>query len=263
MTLSSDHASLYDQILVPAMFRPFAGVMAEIIAARAPASVLELAAGTGALTVALDQALPLETRLVATDSQPEMLTLGRQQSYQRRVEWRQLDMNSMLLEPGWGAIAIQFGLMFLSEPGSVLSKVAGRLSESGFLAAAVWDDLSENGLSRVAQEIGKDGLGLKDATLFDKPFCMGDAVGLERLIREAGFTWVEIQTVRLETPPASATELADAFVRTNPIALDMANALDRVGALRKAVEAGFRKDFGDPVRAPMSAHLVLAGLGSK
>jgi len=262
LIISSDHATLYDRVLVPVMFQPFAEAMAQKIASSKPESVLELAAGTGALTVALDLALSLETRLVATDSQPEMLALGRQRTFRRHVEWRQLDMNSMLLEPGWDVIAVQFGLMFLSNPQPVLKKLAGRLTNSGTLAVAVWDRLSENGLSRVAQEIGQDILGLKDANLFDRPFCMCDCTAMEQVFKEAGFKSIDMQTVRLESTPADPAELAEAFVRTNPIALEMANALGRVDALTKAIEAGFRESFGSPVRAPLSAHLILAGLGS-
>ena len=56
---------LYDSHMVPLIFEPFAGDLARRVAALAPGRVLEIAAGTGALTRAMDAALPASVALVA------------------------------------------------------------------------------------------------------------------------------------------------------------------------------------------------------
>lgn len=64
---------LYNRLLVPLIFEPYARDLAERIARTKPESVLETAAGTGVLTRAIVSRLPVETRVVATDLNQPML----------------------------------------------------------------------------------------------------------------------------------------------------------------------------------------------
>jgi trans-aconitate methyltransferase len=66
-------AEVYGRDLVPLIFAPYADALADRIAALSPASVLEIAAGTGPLTRALGARLPASSRLVASDLSPAML----------------------------------------------------------------------------------------------------------------------------------------------------------------------------------------------
>ena len=50
--------ALYEKYLVPMIFEPYAADIADRVAARRPARVLELAAGTGAVTRRLASVLP-------------------------------------------------------------------------------------------------------------------------------------------------------------------------------------------------------------
>lgn len=67
---------IYDRLMVPMIFEPFATDLARRVAAQAPREVLETAAGTGVLTRALAAALPPATRIVATDLNQPMLDLA-------------------------------------------------------------------------------------------------------------------------------------------------------------------------------------------
>jgi len=64
---------IYDRCLGPALFAPYAEVVATRAAELAPASVLELAAGTGIATAALVRHLP-DAQIVATDLNPSMVS---------------------------------------------------------------------------------------------------------------------------------------------------------------------------------------------
>jgi len=63
---------LYDRVLVPLIFEPYAHDLAERVAKVGPRDVLETAAGTGVLTRAMISRLP-EARIVATDLNQPML----------------------------------------------------------------------------------------------------------------------------------------------------------------------------------------------
>jgi ubiquinone/menaquinone biosynthesis C-methylase UbiE len=58
---------IYDRLLVPLIFEAYALDLAERLARTKPKHVLEIAAGTGALTRAIASRLPAHARIVATD----------------------------------------------------------------------------------------------------------------------------------------------------------------------------------------------------
>ena len=68
---------LYEECLVPLIFEPYAVDLARRVHERNPRRVLELAAGTGVVTRAMAETLPVDTRIVATDLNPAMLEQAR------------------------------------------------------------------------------------------------------------------------------------------------------------------------------------------
>ena len=76
---SGSIAELYDRHLVPMLFEAYAQDMARRLAQAQPRDILEIAAGTGAVTAAMAAALP-EVRIVATDLNPAMLERRRSES---------------------------------------------------------------------------------------------------------------------------------------------------------------------------------------
>ncbi|MGB7783013.1 MAG: class I SAM-dependent methyltransferase, partial [Pseudolabrys sp.] len=82
---------IYDRLLVPLIFEPYASDLAKRVAEAKPQLVLETAAGTGAVTRALASSLK-DARIVATDLNQPMLDHARsRQSGDKRIEWRQAD----------------------------------------------------------------------------------------------------------------------------------------------------------------------------
>src|SRR5947209_13593819 len=64
---------IYDRLLVPLIFEPYARDLATRIAGSNPDDLLETAAGTGVLTRAIVSHLPQHIRIVATDLNQPML----------------------------------------------------------------------------------------------------------------------------------------------------------------------------------------------
>ncbi|HET8545865.1 MAG TPA: class I SAM-dependent methyltransferase, partial [Pseudolabrys sp.] len=81
---------MYERLMVPLIFEPYARDLAARLAKTDPRAVLETAAGTGVVTRALASALPAETRMTITDLNQPMLdhAKGRQPA-DRRIAWRQ------------------------------------------------------------------------------------------------------------------------------------------------------------------------------
>ena len=82
---------IYDRCLVPLIFVDYADDLAQRLAGRRLASVLEVAAGTGVATRKLAAALPGSVAIVATDLNQPMIDQARKTGTSRAVDWRQAD----------------------------------------------------------------------------------------------------------------------------------------------------------------------------
>jgi ubiquinone/menaquinone biosynthesis C-methylase UbiE len=74
---SGDIPRNYDQGLGPVIFAGYAADIAHRAASAAPSRVLETASGTGIVTRALRDALPVEAHITATDLNVDMLEIAR------------------------------------------------------------------------------------------------------------------------------------------------------------------------------------------
>ena len=108
----------YEQLMVPLMFQPYADDMVARAVARRPSAVLELAAGTGAVTRGLAAALPPECALVATDLNAGMLAVAEARGAARPagaadVVWQCADAQALPFDDASFDLAVcQFGVMF-------------------------------------------------------------------------------------------------------------------------------------------------------
>jgi len=86
----------YDRGLGPVLFAGWAEDVARFVAGLNPASVLELAAGTGIVTRKLRDELPNDCKLVATDLNTPMLEIAQTKFQQNElVRFEQADATSL------------------------------------------------------------------------------------------------------------------------------------------------------------------------
>src|SRR5882757_19367 len=107
---------IYDRLMVPLIFEPYARDLAGRIALANPGCVLETAAGTGVLTRALAAQLPAKARITATDLNEPMLVQAGKSLSDPRVAWRQADALALPFDSGsFDAVVCQFGAMFFPD----------------------------------------------------------------------------------------------------------------------------------------------------
>ena len=136
---------LYDEYMVPLFFEPYAADLARQLASIQPARVLEVAAGTGVLTRALDALLPSTASIVATDLNPAMLAQASAQWRGRTVEWREADAMQLPFDgESFDAVACQFGAMFFPDRAKAFSEARRVLRRGGVLLFNTWDRIEEN-----------------------------------------------------------------------------------------------------------------------
>src|SRR5438034_5026174 len=136
---------LYESYLVPLIFEPYARDLAERLAATSPTRVLEVAAGTGAVTRAMVSALPDDVSIVATDLNQGMLDQAQAIGTSRAVDWRQADAMDLPFEAGaFDAVVCQFGVMFFPDKAKAYAEARRVLRPGGLYLFNVWDRLEEN-----------------------------------------------------------------------------------------------------------------------
>lgn len=133
---SGSMLEIYEHFLVPALFTPYAAHLAQRAAAEAPATVLEVAAGTGALTRALVAALP-GARVTATDFNPAMVSWSAQRLPE--ANWQVADaLDLPVPDASVDLIACQFGVMFVPDKIAAFTEAARVLAPQGALLCSTW-----------------------------------------------------------------------------------------------------------------------------
>jgi len=136
---------LYESHLVPLIFAPYARDLAERLARKSPARVLEVAAGTGVVTRAIVAALPDDASIVATDLNQSMLDQAKVVGTPRAVDWRQADAMVLPFEDGtFDAVVCQFGVMFFPDKTKAYAEARRVLRPGGLYLFNVWDRIEEN-----------------------------------------------------------------------------------------------------------------------
>lgn len=145
---------VYDRLLVPLIFEPYARDLAERVGKLLPQSVLEIAAGTGVVTRALASRQPAGTRYVVTDLNQPMLDYAKsKQPEARRIEWRQADALNLPFEDNtFDVVVCQFGAMFFPDKVRAYSEARRVLKPGGHFIFNVWDRISDNEFADVVTE---------------------------------------------------------------------------------------------------------------
>jgi len=181
---------IYDSLLVPLIFDPYARDLARRVAARRPQRVLELAAGTGVVTRQLSALLPATTGIIATDLNEPMLQRAATVGTPRPVEWRQADALQLPFEDAsFDAVVCQFGVMFFPDRARAFAEARRVLARGGTLYFNVWDRIEENEFADTVVE-ALSGLYPQDPPRFlaRTPHGYHDRALIESDLRRGGFT---------------------------------------------------------------------------
>ncbi|MFC4453915.1 class I SAM-dependent methyltransferase [Deinococcus sonorensis] len=252
---------IYGQYLVPMLFAPYAADLAARVADRHPERVLELAAGTGALTRSLAERLSPSASLVATDISPPMLDLGRQQGTARPVEWRPADAMALPFpDSTFDVVVCQFGVMFFPDRAGAFAEVRRVLKPGGQLIFNVWDRMDQNDFAATVDLAVRACFPDDPPTFVERlPHGYHDLSVIRQDLAQGGFTQsAEVTTVQFRSSAASAEVVAVGFCHGTPLRTEIERrdpaGLARVTeAARRAVEDRFGSSA---VEGTMQAHIV-------
>ena len=239
---------MYERLMVPLIFEPYARDLAARLAKIRPANVLETAAGTGVVTRALASALPAETRLTVTDLNQPMLDHAKgQQPADSRIAWKQADALALPFEDrSFDAVACQFGAMFFPDKVQGYREARRVLKPGGHFFFSVWDRIEENDFADViTQELAAVFPNDPPRFLARTPHGYHHEKQIREEVKAAGFTNISIDAVDARSKAPSPRDPAIAYCQGTPLRseIEARGAPGLEEATNKAADAMARK-FG-------------------
>lgn len=264
---STDHSftgsipQLYERYIVPLIFEPYASEMASRVADLCPSNVLEVAAGTGAVTRELASALPLTTCILATDLNQPMLGHAASIGTAREVEWRQADAMKLPFEDeSFDAVVCQFGVMFFPDKPAAIAEARRVLRPGGTFIFSAWDRIEDNEFADVVTN------ALADVFPSDPPRFMArtphgyhDKAAILGDLEQGGFAApASFDTITRVSVAESPRVAAVAYCQGTPLRTEIeARDAARLDEATDIAEAAIARRFGPGrVEGRIQAHVV-------
>jgi ubiquinone/menaquinone biosynthesis C-methylase UbiE len=250
---------VYQSHFVPLIFEPYAADIAKRLADRNVSRVLEIAAGTGVVTRAIDKVLPDDVTIVATDLNPGMIEEARAQGTRRAVDWRTADAMALPFpDASFDCVVCQFGVMFFPDRVHAYAEARRVLAPGGVFLFNAWDRIEENEFAHVVTE--------SLATIFpaDPPRFMArtphgyhDLGVIRRDVAAAGFSEARIETLSKRSVAPSALDPAIAYCQGTPLRSEIESRGSLEEATRVATRAIESRFGAGPVDGKIQAHVVV------
>lgn len=254
-------ASLYESHMVPMLFAPYAADLAARVAAEHPADVLEIAAGTGAVTTALLARLP-DAAITATDLNQAMLDIAAAKLGDRRLRMRSCNAQDLPFDgQSFDAVVCQFGAMFFPDKLTAYREARRVLRPGGTYFLSVWDDLESNPIAAVVHETVANAFPDDPPEFFRRmPHGYHDVPVITGTLASAGFATVRSERLTLPCRAPSPDHVAVAMCQGTPLRPEIEQrAPGGLAEVTGKVAAALAQSFGKgPVETTMRAILFEA-----
>lgn len=253
---------LYDQYMVPLIFEPYAADLASRVAQRRPASVLEIAAGTGVVTRRLASSLPTTTSIIATDLNQAMLDHAASLGTSRPVEWRQADATQLpFVDESFDVVVCQFGVMFFPDKPKAYSEARRVLKPGGAFLFNVWSAIERNEFASVVTDaLAKMFPADPPKFMARTPHGYGDWGAISAHVAAGGFTSApQFVTLDARSRAPNAMTAAIAYCQGTPLRSEIeARGPGRLAEATDVAAAALREQFGNgEVEGNIQAHIIV------
>ncbi len=192
--LTENAAEIYDELMLTAVFNQWPPHIIKFASLAPGMRVLDVACGTGVLTIAAADAVGPDGSVVGLDLNSGMLAVASRKAPQ--IEWRESPAESLSFDDGtFDAVVSQFGMMFFQDKQRAIREIVRVLRPGGCFAIAVWE-----ALERIPGYVALTPLlsrlfGDEAAESLRAPFSLGDTEALASLYSAAGVPDVKIATI--------------------------------------------------------------------
>jgi SAM-dependent methyltransferase len=183
--LTSSAAEVYDEFYLPALFEEWPARLVAAADLEPGSRVLDVACGTGVLTIAAAKAVSPDGSAVGLDLNAGMLAVAGRKAPE--IEWREAPAEALPFDAEeFDAVVSQFGLMFFEDQRAAIREMWRVLRPGGRLALAVWDSLDNNPGYRAVTTLLARLFGDDVAELLRAPYALGDTRLIETLLTDSG-----------------------------------------------------------------------------
>jgi ubiquinone/menaquinone biosynthesis C-methylase UbiE len=253
---SSDYDPLWQDQLAPAR----TGMLA--LASLAPGEhVLDLACGTGLVTLAAAESVGAGGSVLGTDLSGEMIEVARQRAGEQRaanVTFQRMDAETLdLPDASFDVVLCSLGLMYVPDPQRAVREWLRVLKPGGRIAIAVWGKRVNCGWSPVFPIVEAE----VESDVCPLFFSLGEPDALAQLCKDAGFGAVRQRRIATFLAYDDAAAACDAAFIGGPVALAWsrfdADARARARARYKHAIEPWRRERG--YRIP-GEFVIVAGI---
>lgn len=260
---SGSIAAIYESHMVPLLFAAYAAETASRVAAHAPKDVLEVAAGTGAVTAELLRQLPKDATITATDLNQAMLDEAARKITDRRAKLRSSDAQDLPFpDHSFDAVVCQFGAMFFPDRLKAYREAHRVLRKDGTYFLSVWDTLDTSPFFAVVTEAVAAAFPQNPPGFFRRtPYGYNDIDAITASLTEAGFATVTSDRVTFPSRADSSADVAMALCQGTPLRSEIEQrAPDGLVEVTEIARRAIEQAFGTgPVETTMRAILFEAG----
>jgi SAM-dependent methyltransferase len=254
---------LYDQLMVPMIFEPYAEDISNRVSAFSPQDILEIAAGTGAVTRALAKRLGPNVRVTATDLNQPMLDLSAASlAGDQRFAFAQADAQDLPFEDAsFDTVMCQFGVMFFPDQRRAFDEAFRVLRPKGHYVFNVWGSLQENAfVHSIASTLTTEFPDNPPVFMQRTPHGFHDTRPLVALLEAVGFSVTDVSTLDHLSKAATPMDAAMGYCQGSPLRAEiLARDPEGLGRITSLVAAGLERDFGQgPITGDIRAHVVTA-----
>ena len=184
-------AETYDSYLVPAIYEPSSRDLIKRAQVWKGDKVLDVACGSGIVACRIASSGAAVTGL---DLAADYLARARQRAQDEGVspKWIEASAESLpFRQPDFDLVTCQQGLQYIGNRALAARELRRVTKPGGRAAVSVWTGIEQQGPFHVLDEIAGRATGKR----YVEPFAFGDAAALNKLLTEARFFAVNVETV--------------------------------------------------------------------
>ncbi|MBK9123960.1 MAG: class I SAM-dependent methyltransferase [Chloroflexi bacterium] len=252
---------IYEHIFVPAVMNVWAHKVVNQLSPRQGHRILDMACGTGAVTIEFAHRLGKESRIVGYDISPEMLEVARRKWSFTGIDWQLGDVSQLPFQDGsFDIVTCHFALMFFPDRVGALKEMYRVLAPGGQLLALVWGAIERNpGFHAVAEGFGHH-FSADAREGIRGSFVLGDREKVRALAAAAGFTDAHVYELNAQAYFPSVESLVHGYGALLQAAIDWATytrLMDSVTAdLRSYVTSGVLIHPIEAIAMSVTKHVV-------
>ena len=252
---------VYEEVMVPRMFTPWAQLLLDELALSAGERVLDVACGPGSVARLAAARVGVSGRVVGCDLSSAMLAIAAAKppvGGGGRIDYHEASAERLPVDDdAFDVVTCQQGLQFMPDRPAALSEMRRALRPGGRIGIAVWSEIDRSpallALADALEEVAGAELAERYST---GPWGFPDGGLLAQLIEQGGFDDVSVSTRTLPvTFEGGAAQLVSTLAAT-----PLADEIDRLSPerRRRLLELVADATGGGPISSQLESNVALA-----